>query len=510
MAAQQAASVLHSFPFRAAVLALCVALLPLVPSQEPGAGAGAGQAFLAKAWELIHLLFVGIAVSYGLFSRKNRTDDGRAVVAATAAEKDATVGQELAKADARYAWRMFRDSIAPFDDDDGDVLAPDSPRGGGEGGGSGKVRSWSALHRHDEPVVVVTNGGGGRNGHSADGQAPLSLPVRTLKPQQTQDANVGDGAEPPRARPRRSSQDSAAGGARDETVLLSPIPWRSRSGRLDVGRPASPNPSPSPKRLPPTSSSSRDTLAKASEEEYYAKRRSPYKFSISSQPPAPPPPPPPFLVHGYHPAAERRRAAGKSFKEELQDHRMRGRGEDHYSPNTTSFSISGYSNSNSSPAKARSSFDGGSSSSSSLASVGKSVRTISSREAAVFQGQSQELPDDAGDGRDDVLGVHGSEDSYAYRAYQSIPRFQYERSVIDPILGGVAVSSDETESSDDDDDDDVGGGAYSTRESSPEVDENEVDKKAEEFIARFREQIRRQRIESIKRSAGPRGVKHGK
>jgi hypothetical protein len=77
----------------------------------------------------------------------------------------------------------------------------------------------------------------------------------------------------------------------------------------------------------------------------------------------------------------------------------------------------------------------------------------------------------------------------------------------------VTVSSDETESSDDDED---RVGAYSTRTNSPresptpELDENEVDKKAEEFIAKFRESIRLQRIESIKKSAGPRGVKHGK
>ncbi|RLN43474.1 glycoprotein [Panicum miliaceum] len=360
MAAQQqaaAASVLQSFPFRAAVLALCVALLPLLPAAPEAGAGGPGQAFLAKACELLHLLFVGIAVSYGLFSRKNSADDGRAGVAA--AEKDAAAGPEPAKADARYAWRMFRDSIAPFDDEEEEEVLPDSPPGGG---GREKMKSWSALHRPEDPVVVVSNGGGGRNGHASNTQAPLSLPVRTLKPQSAQDASAGAG-QTPRARPRRGSQDPATGGGRDETVLPSPIPWRSRSGRLDAGRPAA------------------------------------------------------------------------------------------------------------------------------------------------FQGQSQELPEDAGDGRD-AVGGHGLEESYGYRAYQSIPRFQYERSVSDPILGGVAVSSDDTESSDDDD-----VGAYSTRtnsprESTPEVDENEVDKKAEEFIARFREQIRRQRIESIKKSAGPRGVKH--
>jgi hypothetical protein len=501
-AQQQAASVLQSFPFRAAVLALCVALLPLLPAvPEAGAG-GVGQAFLAKACELLHLLFVGIAVSYGLFSRKNSADDGHAGFAA-AAEKDAAAGPEAAKADARYAWRMFRDSIAPFDDEE-EVL-PDSPP-------KENMRSWSALHRPEDPVVVVSNGGGGRSGSAtADAQPPLSLPVRALKPQPAQDDSAGGGGETPRARPRRGSQDPAATGG--ETVLRSPIPWRSRSGRLDAGRPASPSPSPSPspRRLSPASSLARETLAKASEEEYYAKRRSPYRTSssISSPPPAPPPPPPPFLVHGYHPTVERRTAVGKSFKEELQDHSMRGRGEDHYSSNTSIFSNSAYSSNNSSTAKPRNSFDGGGGSSSPV-SIGKSVRTIRAREPAPFQGQSQDLPDDAGDGRD-TLGMQGLEESYGYRAYQSIPRFQYERSVSDPILGGVAVSSDDTESSDDDD---VGGCSTRTnspRESTPEVDENEVDKKAEEFIARFREQIRRQRIESIKKSAGPRGVKrHGK
>ncbi|CAN6305859.1 unnamed protein product [Urochloa humidicola] len=522
MAAQQqqqaaVASVLQSFPFRAAVLALCVALLPLLPAApEAGAAGGAGQAFLAKACELLHLLFVGIAVSYGLFSRKNTAaDHGLAAAAAGGAEKDAAAAApEPAKADARYAWRMFRDSMAPFDDDDDEDVLPESPSPGG--GGREKMRSWNAVHHRPEDPMVIVPGGGVRNGHAGDAQPPLSLPVRALKPQPA----AGDaGGETPRARARRGSHHSQDPAAADgETVLPSPIPWRSRSGRLDAaGRAASPSPSPSPspKRLSPASSLARETLAKASEEEYYAtKRRSPYRSSsssISSPPPAPPPPPPPFLVHGYHrPAVERRAPVAKSFKEELQVHSMRGRAdEDYYSPTNSAYS---YSSSNSSPAKPRNSFDGGGGGSSS-ASVGKSVRTIrASREPAAFQGQSQDLPDDAGDGgAHDTLGVQGLEESYGYRAYQSIPRFQYERSVSDPILGGVAVSSDDTESSDDDEGD---GGAYSTRTNSPresttpEVDENEVDKKAEEFIARFREQIRRQRIESIKKSAGPRGVKH--
>uniref|UniRef100_A0A0A8ZJI5 Uncharacterized protein n=1 Tax=Arundo donax TaxID=35708 RepID=A0A0A8ZJI5_ARUDO len=157
MAAAQAASVLQSFPFRATVLAL----LPLLPSQAPEglvAGAGAGQAFLAKAWELLHLLLVGIAVSYGLFSRRNNADDGRGGGGVVAAEKDA----KPVAPDSRYVSLMFRDSLGPFDDDDDEGMVPDSPPGGEDEGGGANVRSWSALHRPDEPVVVVANGGGGR------------------------------------------------------------------------------------------------------------------------------------------------------------------------------------------------------------------------------------------------------------------------------------------------------------------------------------------------------------
>ena len=53
------------------------------------------------------------------------------------------------------------------------------------------MRSWSALHRPVEPVVVVSTGGGTvRIWQVTDAQAPLSLPVWTLKAQLAQDASA--------------------------------------------------------------------------------------------------------------------------------------------------------------------------------------------------------------------------------------------------------------------------------------------------------------------------------
>ncbi|KAM4081794.1 hypothetical protein ACJW30_11G119500 [Castanea mollissima] len=57
-----------SFFFKALLFAILLLVLPLFPSQAPDF---INQTILTKFWELIHLLFIGIAVSYGLFSRRN-------------------------------------------------------------------------------------------------------------------------------------------------------------------------------------------------------------------------------------------------------------------------------------------------------------------------------------------------------------------------------------------------------------------------------------------------------
>ncbi|KAE8721252.1 hypothetical protein F3Y22_tig00016563pilonHSYRG00070 [Hibiscus syriacus] len=46
--------------------------MPLFPSQAPGF---INQKVLNKFWELLHLLFIGVAVSYGLFGRRSNADN---------------------------------------------------------------------------------------------------------------------------------------------------------------------------------------------------------------------------------------------------------------------------------------------------------------------------------------------------------------------------------------------------------------------------------------------------
>ncbi|TQE01185.1 hypothetical protein C1H46_013208 [Malus baccata] len=61
------------FLLRALIFAVFIVVLPLLPSQAPEF---INHTILIKFWELIHVIFVGIAVSYDLFSRSNSAKMG--------------------------------------------------------------------------------------------------------------------------------------------------------------------------------------------------------------------------------------------------------------------------------------------------------------------------------------------------------------------------------------------------------------------------------------------------
>ncbi|KAK3144069.1 hypothetical protein QOZ80_4AG0308420 [Eleusine coracana subsp. coracana] len=131
---------------KAALFAVVVALLPLLPSSQA-----------PRIWDLPHLLLLGIIISYGVFGQKNA--DGAEVVAAKADEPSVEA----------YVSEMMQGSFAFEQNDDHD-------RDGDDGG----VQAWSSQYLPPEdPLVVVA--GGGNNGDSK-GEKPLHLPVRKLKP----------------------------------------------------------------------------------------------------------------------------------------------------------------------------------------------------------------------------------------------------------------------------------------------------------------------------------------
>ncbi|XP_072988093.1 uncharacterized protein [Typha latifolia] len=469
------------FLYKAVFFVVFAVVLPLFPSQAPEF---MSQTIFTRSWELLHLLFVGIAISYGLFSRKNADAELDKEIAAKAESPRSYVSQFL--------------HVSPvFDDDE-----VDSPRGLLD---DNKIQTWNSRYYPNEPVLMVAKGSThGGQGHSGSNK-PLLLPVRSLRPRAQEpelgvDGGGGGGH-------RGIDENDGIGEtncfdlmdsrlrSKESVVLPSPIPWRSRSAKFDSKEESScfdattihppsrtqsfrsspsgtSSASPSPRRLSPSSSFSSEIKAKSSEDS--VKKKIFYKHS----PPPAPPPPPPFLGHGYHHIPDRK-VTTKSFKDELKDLSMKGRTESQRS-NLSRFDPP------KPMAKPRNTIDS--------SSIGRSVRTIRPKEV-----QSQILDDEA---------KNVPEQSFGYEAKPPLPMPTYQTDEQNnELMNRKIMASDDSETSDSDSSEDDEfeesfreAASNSAAEAGPE--ENEVDKKADEFIAKFREQIRLQRIASIKRSTG--------
>ncbi|XP_062073924.1 uncharacterized protein LOC133778117 [Humulus lupulus] len=437
---QENQSKFHSnFLYKAAIVTLFLIVLPLFPSQAPDF---INQNLITRSWELIHLLFVGIAISYGLFSRKN--DD---------AEKE-NGNSKLDNAQS-YVSRLLQVSSV-FDDE------PENPSVSDDN----KVQTWSSQYYRNEPPMVVvakessvTNENGGNSNGSRTGERPLLLPVRSLRSRipesATEDGAIenavvsGSGVTRPNSKTaskRFSSNSNKEFGELDHdeleeklkesVVLPSPIPWRSRSGRLEMkeevnssshhasmgehefSRVESRVPRTQPSRLTrPSSFSSSPSLSSpnnsSESQPKISEDRVKKKTSYDKSYPPPPPPPPSFSYKS------------SSFK-----------------PSFT-FSNDG----------TRSRFDS--------LSMGRSVSTDRAEDNA-----SQESDQEETESEDEEIGGR-----FGPNDVVESPRQSPEK-------------NEETTSSNG-----VGDGGP------------DVDKKADEFIAKFREQIRLQRIASIKRSS---------
>ncbi|XP_038971956.1 uncharacterized protein LOC103716329 [Phoenix dactylifera] len=354
-AQQSSARFLSSFLYKVIFVTVFIALLPLFPSQAPES---VNQSIFTRSWELLHLLIVGIAISYGLFSRRNTEPEP---------EKEAAWKVDSPQS---YISQILHVS-SDLDDDE-----VDSPHGPLD---ESKIQTWSSQYYPNNPVVVVKKGWNRCRPCNQDSGLLDSC-------NEFIDGHSGsvNGIEESRNFDALNSKNVPEGRA----VLPSPIPWRSRSGRMEV------------KDESASGTGSLDLIIKRrNEAEIY--------------------------------------------------------------------------------------------------SVGRSVRTVRAKDVP------STMPDRA-------TKIGGAEQSFGYEPHQPppIPKYQAEKEN-EFIMEKVIVSSDESDA------DDAASEASDhvlvsnpAAEAAPEA--NEVDKKADEFIAKFREQIRLQRIESIKRSTGQRGLRNPK
>ncbi|TKY55479.1 dentin sialophosphoprotein [Spatholobus suberectus] len=485
----------YHFAYKATLVLIFFVILPLFPSQAPEF---INQSLLTRNWELLHLLFVGVAISYGLFSRRN----------------DETEKEHNTKFDtAQSLVSRFLQVSSFFEDEAENPVESDET----------KVQTWSSQHRRSEPVVVVAPQLKKRYSFddSQSAEKPLLLPVRSLK------SRLSDGAEDvdvqslnrsTTSSSRRFSSNSnrnagveaddadvqslnrsttskrfssnsnrnaevegprAEDKKKENVVLPSPIPWRSRSGRMEPkqeevddasnmvlpskeesrpvksqssrasSRTSSSSPSPN---LTPLPSFSSESLAKNAED--LVRKKGFYKSC-----PPPPPPPPPMM---FQKSMSWKQRYGGSFSEE---------------PSFDKELKRSFTSERNMP-----------------------VRKISDEE-------------------DQKTMQRTSFKSDKFMGQASVPLVS-EPAEKESFLDKVLVESDDDDEDTETEDEDVGGGRIVRNDSGkgPPVvggessktdggscgtiaDEGpDVDKKADEFIAKFREQIRLQRIESIKRS----------
>lgn len=550
----------NHFLYKVVLVVVFFVILPLFPSQAPEFF---NQSVLTRSWELLHLLLVGIAVSYGLFSRRNDIT-----------EKENT----NAKFDNAHSYvSRFLQVSSVFDDE------TEIPSGSDEN----KVQSWSSQYYRNEPVVVVAQEHSAldeqRGTASRIGEKPLLLPVRSLKQHVPDTANIGSVNESSASSGSLSRSNSRSGSRRfssksnnkalggefggldyqeleeklkESVVLPSPIPWRSRSGRMDVKEEIvnsppmeefelnrqeswgsrsqgsrssrsnslssspklSPSPSlSSPKKASPSPSLSSESQAKNAED--LGRKKSFYK----SCPPPPPPPPPMFYksssMRPSRDAVLYEKDLRRSFSSETRD-LNRSNGE--YVMGRVNSGVE---------TMHQSYVDG--------LSMGKSMRTSragENRAGALRSGREMgeygyvngnveknfkqveenlvEKPARKRVGFDETSFI-GTE-NLGHESIPNMPNSAFngfsEEEKEDFLDSVIMESEEETESEDDN-----FGGSFIQKDieetpkptprnfvsasSSGSDGGPDVDKKADEFIAKFREQIRLQRIDSIKKSS---------
>ncbi|KAE8712956.1 Homeobox-leucine zipper protein 4 / HD-ZIP protein [Hibiscus syriacus] len=203
------------FLYKALLVLIFSVVIQVFPSQAPEF---INQTLLNRNWELLHLLFVGIAVSYVLFSR--RTDE---------TEKENYNNQSKFENVQSLISRTLQVSSV-FDEEAENLSGSDDI----------KVQTWGSLYKRNEPHVIVAKEHCvvDENTSSSPGnpEKPFLLPVRSLKSRalnETSRENRPNSCPLSRSNSKLSSK-RYEWSENNNVVLPSPIPWRSRSGRMEM------------------------------------------------------------------------------------------------------------------------------------------------------------------------------------------------------------------------------------------------------------------------------------
>ncbi|XP_054809816.1 uncharacterized protein LOC129311511 [Prosopis cineraria] len=402
----------YHFLYKALIVAIF--LVPLFPSQAPEF---INQSLVSRNWELLHLLLAGIAISYGVFCRRNDTT-----------EKE--INNSKFDAAQSYVSRFLQ--VSSFFEDDTEsethrhlVMTKAKSRLGVIISIVGMSLSLSLLLN----TLILTSG------------LAKNLCLCRFGACESNSASVSVNGSGSKSGSRRFSRNAETEGSgrptmedrsKDNVVLPSPIPWRSESlMKLHNSRSSRPNSSISSSSPPLSSPKSKDqsllseSLAKNSED-IVIKNKGFYKSSIP-----PPPPPPPMLFKSI------------SMK-----------------PRNSSFNQSG-----SSDKDLKRSFTS--------ERKDKSIGLFFENNKARLEAEEEE----------------------EQRKAMASVRFAEEED------NKVIMGFDEDDTESEDEGDDEAGRSRILKDRDCGREGPDVDKKADEFIAKFREQIRLQRIDSIKRSA---------
>ncbi|CAL9245646.1 unnamed protein product [Arabidopsis halleri] len=234
---------------KSVLFALFLLALPLFPSQAPDF---VGETVLTKFWELIHLLFVGIAVAYGLFSRRNvesavdlrmnRVDESSLSYVSRIFQVSSVFDEEFDDNSCEFVdVRSESESVSARASVVGKcesfVAESCELEESSEFGETNEVRAWNSQYFQGKSKVVVARPAYGLDGHVV--HQPLGLPIRSLR------SALRDNAVPE----DNSFTDNCEGAVNGEAESLladnffdqvlaapaSPVPWQSRPEMMAMG-----------------------------------------------------------------------------------------------------------------------------------------------------------------------------------------------------------------------------------------------------------------------------------